>query len=125
MRKPDVVYFEELQMSMMILGFELSAAEKELIFLAEGHTAPQKRARPHRVAAPNPHTPTTADVQILVEALKSLDDEHTSKKRVVDGGIAVEVLEEKEVIRETDSNTEDCSSHGGSPRAAHGNLDLF
>ena len=124
MREPDSVYFDDLQMSILHLGFELSAAEKELLMtpaeeglaFCDNSMVRSKRGRNTEKIK----RPSKADVDILVSALKSIEEEPIYKQRVTEEGVNIRYSNEAKAIKQVDLNTEDSSSDGGSPKSIFG-----
>ena len=120
MREPDSVYFDELQMSILNLGFELSAAEKDLLRIPieedctqqKGNTCQKglklKRGRNTKRA----NRPSKKEIEILVSALESIEEEQIHKKRVTEEETEVRYSHESKAVNQVDLNTEDSSSDG-------------
>ena len=136
MRDPDSVYFDELQMSILNLGFELSAAEKDLLLTpiedeqnsqyvhpvgtsdcTESHNGLKlKRSRNTQKTK----RPSKKDIEMLVSALKSIEEEHIYKKRISEEGIVVRYSNESKANSQVDLNTEVSSSDGSSLQSIYG-----
>ena len=124
MREPDSVYFDELQMSILNLGFELSAAEKDLLLIQieedqncaqqRGITSCQNKLQLKRGrGTKRSKGPSKRDIEILVGALESIEEEHIYKKRVTE---EVRYPNESKAVNQVDLNTEDSSSDGDSSK---------